>query len=305
MNRIRAGYCAVPNPFNRKQVSYVSLKPEDVDVFVFWTRNPNPLIPYLDELDQLGYRYYFQYTVLGYPRIIDHKSPSLYSSIKTFRKLSRKIGSNRVIWRYDPIVFSQNTGVQYHIERYQKIAQELDGYTFRSVISVVDVYAKAKKRLRDLKDQGVEIVDYDGKPSPRFDDLMRSMIETAKSHHMEIVSCAERLDLAAYGIQAGKCVDDVYIYNTFGIQVGHKKDPAQREECGCVVSKDIGMYDSCLYGCQYCYATQSFDRAKENYKTHNPQSPSLVGWYDATLSKISGQDIIQLKFFGDDKYEAS
>lgn len=295
MNRIRAEYCTVPNPFNREQVSRVSLKPEDVEVIVFWTRNPKPLLPHLDELDQLGFHYYFQYTVLDNPNEIDPKSPPLASALKTFQQLSQRVGSNRVIWRYDPIVFSQFTGVQFHIGKYREIAQALEGYTTRSVISVVDIYAKAKKRLRELKAQGIEIVDYQGDPNPRFADLMSSLVETARQRQMEIVSCAERLDLAPYGIQPGKCVDDAYIEKTFGIQVAHKKDPSQRDECGCVVSKDIGMYDTCLFGCQYCYATQSFERARANFEAHNPESPSLIGWYD--VPKADNQ---QLSFFTDD-----
>ncbi len=281
MNRIRAGYCAVPNPFNRNQVSHVSLKPEDVDVIVFWTRNPKPLFSYIDELDQRGFRYYFQYTLLDYPNEIDPKSPPLTSALKSFQQLSEKVGVTRVIWRYDPIVFSQATGAQFHLNKYHQIAGALEGYTTRSVVSVVDVYAKAKKRLRELKEQGIEIIDFQGQPSPRFADLMQGIVETARQSQMEIFSCAERLDLTPYGIQPGKCVDDEYIRKTFGIQVGGKKDPAQREECGCVVSKDIGMYDTCLFGCQYCYATQSFERAKVNHETHNPLSPSLVGDYNA------------------------
>ncbi|MCX8024216.1 MAG: DUF1848 domain-containing protein, partial [Thermanaerothrix sp.] len=103
IHRVRAGYCTVPNPFNHNQVSYVSLKPEDVDIIVFWTRNPAPLIPYLGELDARGLRYYFQYTIMENPRTIDKKSPPLQPAIETFVELSEKIGDERVIWRYDPI----------------------------------------------------------------------------------------------------------------------------------------------------------------------------------------------------------
>lgn len=279
MNRIRAGYCAVPNPFNRNQVSRVPLNPEEVEVLVFWTRNPRPLFPYLDELDQRGFRYYFQFTILDYPQAIETKSPPVSTAIKTFQQLAERIGPERVIWRYDPIVFSPATGAQFHLAKYQEIAQALAGFTRRSVISVVDVYAKAQKRLREMKEKGFELLEYKGQ-STRFAELMKNLADTATAHDMEIFSCAETLDLTAYGIQPGKCVDDLYIEKTFGLQVGHKKDPSQREECGCVISKDIGMYDTCQFGCQYCYATQSFDRAKLNYATHNPHSPSLIGNYD-------------------------
>jgi hypothetical protein len=256
------------------------LLPEDVDVIVFWTRNPKPILPYLDELEQRGFRSYFQYTLLGYPREIDTKSPTMKTAIGTFQKLSDRIGPERVIWRYDPIVFSQLTGVSYHRENYAQIATALNGYTHRSVISVMDMYAKFRKRIVKLNQEGVGIVEYDGAPSQRFDDLMQALTNAAAQNDMQIQSCAEELDLTVYGIQPGKCVDDEYIRTTFGIEVGHQKDPGQRKACGCVVSRDIGMYDSCLFGCQYCYATGNFERAKENHRQHEPQSPSLIGWHD-------------------------
>ena len=125
MNRMRAGYCTVPNPFNRSQVSRISLRPEDVDVIVFWTRNPRPLLPALDELDDRGYRYYFQYTLLDNPRTLDPKSPPVDAAIATFQTLAERIGPARVIWRYDPSVLSSATGADFHLERYARIAAAL------------------------------------------------------------------------------------------------------------------------------------------------------------------------------------
>ena len=141
INRIRGGYCTVPNPFNPRQVSRVSLLPEDLDVIVFWTRNPRPLFPYLDELDQRGCRYYFQYTLLGYPAQIDPHSPPRAAAISTFEELAVRIGPQRVIWRYDPLVFSKLTGADYDAENYARLAAALNGATQRSVVSLVDMYA--------------------------------------------------------------------------------------------------------------------------------------------------------------------
>jgi len=280
INRIRAGYCTVPNPFNRKHISKVSLLSEDVEVIVFWTRNPKPIFPYLDELDECGFQYYFQYTLLGYPREIDTKGPPLEAAIATFQALATRIGPERVIWRYDPIVFSQITEASYHRENYTRIAAALKGYTLRSVISVMDMYTKFRKRIDRLNQDGMGIVEYDGAPNQRFDNLMHAFTDSAAQNGMQIQSCAEELDLAVYGIQPGKCIDDEYIQTVFGIEVGHQKDSGQRKACGCVVSRDIGMYESCLFGCQYCYATGNFERARENHAQHDPQSPSLIGWYD-------------------------
>jgi hypothetical protein len=226
VNRVRAGYCTVPNPFNRQQIARVSLLPEDVEVIVFWTRNPKPLMPFLDELDQRGFRYYFQYTLLGYPRAIDTKGPAREAAIATFRELSEHLGPERLIWRYDPLVFSQLTGAQYHLENYTQIAADLRGHTNRSVVSIMDLYAKIRKRLAAMNAQGMGVVAYDGTPSPRLDELMTSFRRIANENGMQIQSCAENLDLTVYGIHPGKCIDDEYIRATFGLEVGHAKDPS-------------------------------------------------------------------------------
>jgi DNA repair photolyase len=280
INRIRAGHCTVPNPFNRKQVSHVSLHTGNVDIIAFWTRSPQPLIPYLKELDQLGYRYYFQYTVMNNPRLIDSNVPSLSSSLKMFKKLSDLIGSERIIWRYDPVIISNITDIKFHTNTYKHIAETLRNYTQRSVISILDIYPKLKKRLKALKDKGVEIVDLNKEFDKRFDELMYTLAGVAEQNKMEIVSCAEDPDMTKYNIQPGKCIDDNYIEREFGIDVTQKKDPYQREACGCVVSKDIGVYDTCVFGCQYCYATSSFEKAKVLYENHNPESTSMVDYDD-------------------------
>jgi hypothetical protein len=283
IKRIRVGYCTVPNPFNPRQVAYVSLRPEEVDAIVFWTRNPRPLMPYLDELDHRGFRYYFQFTLMGNPREIDPKSPPLERSLTTFRELSNRIGAERVIWRYDPIVFSNRTGAAFHLTTYRKIAETLRGSTHRSVISLMDWYRKAAPRLRGLSAKGIEIIDFDGNlPGPRFETLMESMAATTHENGMGIFSCAEKLDLRPYGIQPGKCIDDALLREVFKIKVEAQKDLSQREACGCVKSKEIGMYDTCLFGCQYCYATSDFERAKRNHREHDPGSPSLLDYYEAS-----------------------
>ena len=304
INRLRAGFCTVPNPFNRNQVSNVSLKPEDVDVIVFWTRNPAPLMPYLKEMDDLGLRYYFQYTIINNPRSLDPKAPSLTTALETFKKLSDQIGPARVIWRYDPIVFTRETGAQYHLENYRRISYSLHGLTQRSVVSVVDIYKKAIKRLRQLDKAGTPVISPTGKPEPAFDYLMNGIVETASQNSMEIVSCAEDLDLAYYGIRPGKCVDDDFICKVFGLDVTHKKDPSQRKACGCVASKDIGSYDTCLFGCQYCYATTSFESARNNHADHDPLSPSLLGWYEPSQVTKKEPQNMQLGLFGDDNEAA-
>ncbi len=285
INRIRAGYCTVPNPFNARQVRRVSLKPEDVDVIVFWTRSPRPLFPYLDELDARGYRYYFQYTLLGYPPEIDPHSPALRAGLDAFRELAESVGPQRVIWRYDPIVFTELTPPEYHRDQYARIAHALRGYTGLSVVSVLTIYPKIRKRLELMARQGAPLYPPGENgagwyKAEWFASLMRDLASIASEGDMQITSCAQEVGLERYGILPGKCVDDEYIAAVFSLDVAHTKDPGQRKACGCVLSRDIGMYDSCLFGCRYCYATGSFERARVNHAAHDPQSPSLLGWYD-------------------------
>jgi hypothetical protein len=106
---------------------------------------------------------------------------------------------------------------------------------------------------------------------------MPALSASASANGLTLESCAETHNLTPYGILPGKCVDDALIRRVFGIDVTAKKDSAQREACGCVQSRDIGMYDTCLFGCQYCYATSSFDRARDHHRDHNPHAAALIG----------------------------
>jgi hypothetical protein len=273
MKRIEAGYCDVPNPFNPKQVSQVSLKPEDVDVIVFWTRNASPLLHRLEELDRNGYRTLFLYTLMDNPRSMDPRCPSLEEALATFKTLSERIGPGRITWRYDPMVFSNATPPDFHRKTYEEISRHLRGYTSRSIISVVNIYKKARQRLSGLREKGIEVMECEEKA---FGELMGFMAAVALDRGMALSGCAQEKDLTGYGVLPGKCIDDGQIREVLGLEVNHAKDPSQRKACRCVVSKDIGMYDTCLYGCAYCYATTNFDKAKENYRRHDPASPALV-----------------------------
>ncbi len=274
MNRIREGFCGVPNPFNRHQVSRVLLDSRNVDVLVFWTRNAYPMLKYLNELNDLGYKYYFQYSVLGYPRQIDPKSPSLKASLKIFSRLSEMIGPERVIFRYDPVILTDTTDSEFHVKAFNLICSSLRDKTYRCVVSIVDDYKKARGRVNELsRSCGFALHQFD----PGIHGaLLARMSEIARDNGIEIESCAENIKLQQFGILPGKCIDNAYIEKVFGLRLSAKKDPTQRDACGCVVSKDIGAYDTCLMGCRYCYATSSFEKAMDNFKKHDPRSPCLV-----------------------------
>ncbi|OQW98787.1 MAG: hypothetical protein BWK74_03770, partial [Desulfobacteraceae bacterium A6] len=211
MNRVRAGFCTVPNPFNPNQISNISLAPENVDLFVFWTRNPKPLIPHLKELNTRGYSYYFLFTLMDNPRILDPKPPSLEISLDTFRKLSDHIGPEKMIWRYDPIVLSNVTDIEFHKKLFEFITDKLRGHTFRSIISFVDIYRKMEGRLKKLGDEGFVLQKCD---DYNLYDLLIPLVRIADNNGIEIRSCASKKDLTGFGIPAGKCIDDIYISKT-------------------------------------------------------------------------------------------
>jgi hypothetical protein len=162
------------------------------------------------------------------------------------------------------------------LETFQRIAGELNGYTDCCIISIVDIYPKAAKRLCTLEKQGIPITS---PPKEAFKSLMQNLSAAAAANTIEIHSCAEKQDLAPHGIYPGKCIDDDLIRKRFGIKVVSGKDPGQRGTCGCVTSRDIGMYETCRFGCVYCYATTRFDRAAQRHRQHDPTSPSLSGHY--------------------------
>ncbi|MDP2929947.1 MAG: DUF1848 domain-containing protein [Candidatus Omnitrophota bacterium] len=275
MNRIRAGYCVVPNPFNANQAAHVSLKPQDVQAIVFWTRNPKPIIKHLPELNQRGYRYYFQYTMIGYPKSIDPKSPPIDMAVKTFQELSGLIGKERVIWRYDPILYSNETPLEWHINQVSSLIEKLNPHTKRLVISFIDPYRKTKIRM--AKEIGSDFhLAPDAFDASAYNGLIEWIGKEANTAGLEVQTCAEDVGLERLGIKHGKCIDDDLIRKVWGIAVSKRKDPSQRKRCGCVVSKDIGINNTCLFGCKYCYATSSIKAAENNFKKHSKNFSSLA-----------------------------
>jgi len=254
MERIREGFVIVKNPFNPTQRKRVSLLPQDVDVIVFWTRNAAPLFPYLDELDQAGYRYVFLYTITGYGPPLETHCPALERVLETFQDLSRRIGSRRIIWRFDPIVYLDGQGEELLISRFDQIARSLSGYTERVIISFLDFYRKVTRRLQMLADTtGLKVIDVSENPliTRRIGCALAGL---AEKNHMSITSCAEKADLSGSGILAGSCIDAPWLNDVFGLSLSPAKDETQRSRCRCAPSQDIGRYNTCGHGCVYCYA---------------------------------------------------
>lgn len=272
MDRIREGYCTYPNPLYPKQIHRVDLTPDAVAGIVFWTRNAKPMLRHLDELSRRGYCFYFLYTVVNYPRSVDPRSPSYASAAETMRRLADGLGRNRVVWRYDPVILN-STGVDltWHKENFGRLLGVIGGVTSKVILSVVDPYKKTTRRLGDETD-GVHYAPAE------YLDLLRWMVHSARSAGLAAQSCAEEL-LDVDGLTPGPCIDADLIADLSGDRVSraHHK---QRPGCLCHRSVDIGVNNTCGFGCAYCYATSDHARALENVRRHRSDWPCLAGRLD-------------------------
>jgi DNA repair photolyase len=284
MNRLREGYCLVQHPI-RSQIAYrVSLKPEDVDAIVFWTKYPKSLWPHLDETESRGYRFIFLFTLTPYGSPLESRLPPLEERLEIFRRLSTRLGAEKVVWRYDPIVLSNRTDESFHVREFERIASQLKGFTRRVIISFVDYYPFVARRLAKLREEGLEVFDESALRAGAL-PLAASLHRIALQHGLEIQSCAEELNLKEAGIAPGSCIDGLLLHQILGVRVALKKDPGQRKSCLCTVSKDIGAYDTCGHLCAYCYACRDLAVAAARCAAHDPSSPSLLGHTTAQQSR--------------------
>ena len=275
MNRVRAGWCAVPSPYNSKILRYVPLDLHHVSGIVFWTKNPRPMLAHLEELESRGYRYYFLYSLNAYGSPLEPRLPPVEHRIGTFLHLARVLGPDRVIWRYDPIVISSRYSAEFHVQRFGALADRLAQSTHRVILSLVDLYGKTERRLDALERHGETRFSRDPVNHPDTQDMMHSIAVLARSHGLEVTTCAEKHDFTSVGIGKGKCVDEGVFNRTWSMGLRYRKDPGQRADCLCTASIDVGVNDTCLLGCEYCYATRSVSIAEERHKRHDPSQPAL------------------------------
>jgi len=251
MERLNEGFVEAVNPYNVKQIKRVSLLRDDVDVFAFWTRDPKHILANADELTQRGYPFYVMVSVTGYPEVLEPNQAPVPEVIESMKALSQKIGQDRVIWRYDPIILTDITDDEFHCRNFRKLSEDLSGYVKRVIISVYDEYPKTVKRLNDLEREGEFIM-----LSMDFDSLYGNLLdfrESALAAGMEIQSCAEKEDMSSIGIKPGACIDSALIEKICGAET-KGKDINQRSNCLCCKSVDIGAYKTCEANCVYCYA---------------------------------------------------
>ena len=309
-NRLAKGYCAWYNPFNQQKM-HISFK--NCKVVVFWTKNPKPILPYLHELDERGIHYYFQVTLNDYVKEgFEPNVSSVEDRVETFKKLSEMIGKERVIWRFDPLIITPNITPRDLLTRIWNVGNKLKGYTDKLVFSFVDVKAYRKVQNNLVKETMLfskeDVENAEANHVQRI-EIVQGLQKIREAWHkegwdVEIATCAEDIDLESYGIEHNRCIDGelmkrmfandeelVYYLHTlkwperdiFGQlppipeKKKNVKDVGQRKICGCMVSKDIGMYNTCRHFCVYCYANTSKECVFNNASKHNEDSESIIG----------------------------
>lgn len=283
-NRLKAGEVLVRNPMRETQVARIALDPKLIECIVFWTKNPEPMLKYLDDITGMGYMYYFTYTLNYYGKEIEPHLPDVADRIKTFIELSNKIGKKRVIWRYDPIVFTPDYSPEWHIKCFDTLARILGPHTEKAVVSFVDIYPG--KNYAKLNPLGMYEADYGTKL-----EVMKAFAEIAHRENIGIATCAENMDeLRKFGIEKNSCIDARLIERLIGEQIMDEPEK-QRSACGCARSVDIGRYDTCPHGCAYCYANIDMKKTKDIMSAYDPASPLLCGAVDPERDQVYNRDI--------------
>jgi DNA repair photolyase len=277
ITRLRVGSVWVRNPLNSCQISEIPLSAENIDCIVFWTKDPAPLLGYLNEIDGMGYKYYFQFTVTPYDKDIEPNVRDKKEIMLTFKELAERLGKERMVLRYDPILFTTTDryNLDYHVRAFTQMCEQLHEHTERVILSFFDRY---RKIAGNIKASGMRELDIN-----EMFAIGAAFSEIAGKYGLGLETCAERVDLRQFGIAPARCIDGDLIERIIGYRISNKDvRDGNREHCGCMKCIDIGQYDTCIHGCLYCYANIAKDRAIENHRQHDPASPLLLGTLDET-----------------------
>jgi len=274
INRINEGFFDVRNPFNKKMVSRIFL--DDVEAFLFCTKNPGPIIPYLKEIKK---PILFHVTLTGYKKDIEENVRDKSEIINNIKEISKILGKENVVVRYDPIFISDKYTVEYHIKAIEKICNLLDGYISKIIISFLDIYKNVTKNKN--------ILGYRDITEDEYKRIGEEFSKIAHSHDILIHTCFEDRNLSEYGFDIGECLSHELAYIMTG-----KKYPnwtaRKGKKCNCVQMVDIGVYNTCSHMCKYCYANYDEDEVLRNVKLHNPKSSLLIG-------ELADDDIIKVR----------
>lgn len=263
LNRIKAGFFDVRNPFNPKLVSRINY--EDVDLILFCTKNPLPIIPYLKEINK---PILFHITLTPYQKDIEPNVPLKGKILEGVKKVSNIIGKDNTIIRYDPILLNDKYNLEYHKKAFKSLCSKLNGYVNKIIISFIDDYKNVKKNSYILKYRKFNNED--------FKEIGTSFSKIAKENNITVQTCYEENNLIEYGFVKGECLSKELAYQLTG-----KKYKIQNirkgKLCQCVQMADIGVYNSCTHFCKYCYANYDENMVIENKSKHNPKSSLLIG----------------------------
>ncbi len=269
LNRLKEGYVLVPNPRNPYRLSRVQLSPEIVDCIVFWTKNPKVMISKLDTISAMGYDFYMQFTLTPYGRDVEEYLPDKKELIATFQELGARLGPDRIIWRYDPVILTGGMDVAYHLRCFDRMAGLLQGSTNKCIFSFLDFYARLKTPLREFGALPIQ--------EEEMYRIGEGFSRIAQKYGIQLSACCESADLSRFGITRASCIDGDLIEKLTGCSLRKRRDTGQRPGCSCMESVDIGSYDSCVHGCKYCYGVFSLERARRNSESHDPNAPVLFG----------------------------
>lgn len=282
MNRLRAGYCKMINPYNRRAIR-VSLARHDVDGFVFWTKNIGPFLEHLPRIRERGFAFVVQHTINAYPKALEYSVVNATESVEHLRRISAAFGLRAAVWRYDTILMSSLTPIDFHLHNFSRLARDLEGVTDEVVISFAHVYKKTRRNMEwAAREFGFDWHD------PTADEkrqLVARLVEIASVHGMTLSICSQR-DFLIEGAQDARCVDAQRLEDVGGNAI-RATQQGNRKECGCFASRDIGEYDTCPHGCVYCYAVLNRELAQRRFKEHDPESeflfraPSMIDDTDA------------------------
>ena len=307
INRLKRGYVCWINPFNRTNPQYISF--QEVRLFVFWTKNPQPMMQHLSYLDQLGLYYYFQYTLNNFElEGFEPNVPLISSRVETFICLSELIGKEKVIWRFDPLLLTDQLTVGELLTRIWELGNQLVSHTDKLVFSFADILSYQKVRSNLIRETScynestIHLAEFTIDQKNEFaEGIHKILLEWLKINpDFQIATCAEDIDLEKYQITHNKCIDGELIEKLFPndqklmyllgvkpkeqlifdeevlVKKPNLKDKGQRKACGCMISKDIGSYNTCNHLCVYCYANTSPEVVRNNLQELSADSESIL-----------------------------
>lgn len=267
-NRVRDGYVLTRNPYTPEQVLRYRLDPEVVDILCFCTKNPQPMLARLSELSR--FRQFWFVTLTPYGKEIEPFVPDKADVLKSIRKLSGIVGAKAVGWRYDPVFITEKYSPEYHLRAFTRIAQALSGYVNSCVVSFIDLYEKTKRNFPEAR-----AVTHEEQKR-----LITEFVKLGRQYGIPIRTCCENASLAECGADVSGCMTKEVLETATDTRLSipkSKKSP--RAQCNCLLGADIGMYNTCLHGCVYCYANYDRKTVEQNRKLHDPDSPFLIGGF--------------------------